>query len=223
MHKSVLLVAALLLPALLPAQDTAGKSEFEVASVKLGSSLGPGVPSFAGPRPGGFVSQNSSLARLIMVAFGLTETQVLGGPSWVRQDGWNIEAKYPANTTQTQMSEMLQGLLANRFRLTYHRETKTAPAYHLAISKGGPRLHASEVAEPMLSWGPTVISFKGGTIVQLLAALNRILQRPVLDETGLTGRYDIQLTFAPVSPDPLSRPPQMTSVLRFSQPSESWG
>jgi uncharacterized protein (TIGR03435 family) len=196
-------VAVATLLALAPltfAQEAAGKLVFEVASVKPGSAYGPGVGRAAGARPSGFQAMNTSLTSLIMIAFRLSEGQVVGGPRWIAEDGWNIDAKYPAGASQTQMPEMLQALLVERFHLTFHRETRTLAIYALIVAKGGSKLRASEVGQTTGTGGSSTIRYKGETVTQLTAQLSALLQRQVVDKTGLTGRYDMELTFAPVNP-----------------------
>jgi uncharacterized protein (TIGR03435 family) len=148
------------------------------------------------------VAQNTSLKRLVMFAFRMTEDQIVGGPDWVSQDVWNIDAKWPAGASQAQVPEMLQQMLADRFHLTYHRETRMLPTYDLIVAKTGSKLHASEATQAGMTGGSTALHYTGGTISQLAAQLSNILKRKAEDKTGFSGRYDMDLSFAPVAPNP---------------------
>ena len=140
---------------------------------------------------------------LIESAFGLKDYQVLNAPEWTRSERWTLEIKTTAPTTSRQKFELLQPLLADRFQLKYHRETKSMPIYSLVVAKGGPKLTPAPQDDKPGStrYGDQIIGHKYD-IRMLAPNLSGELNMPVVDKTGITGLYDIDLKWAP---DP-SRP-----------------
>jgi uncharacterized protein (TIGR03435 family) len=201
---------------------------FEAASVKPNKSIERNRG--AGFQPGGrFLARNMTLRSLVGIAYGtpqpLPSFRVVGGPAWIDSDGFDIEAKAVGDFQETQGGPgfsnsgelMLRTLLADRFHLKAHTETRDLPIYALvqARSNGslGPRLSRSNVdcdaavaaavaaraagATPSPADRP-VCAFRGFTgsgvtLGQLSAVLTPLLQRVVLDRTGLSGRFDVDL------------------------------
>ena len=124
--------------------QSAGAPRFAVATVKRNPStevLTMAVPMGVGYRPGGrLVAGNVPVAMLIQRAYSVQGFQVVGGPSWINTDGYDIEAKPEGSTDQKQMWLMLQTLLADRFKLAMHRETRDLPVWDLQTVKGGAKL-----------------------------------------------------------------------------------
>jgi len=174
---------------------------FEVVSVKPANpelSQG-GVAHMVNNPPGRFEARNLPLGDLVRSAWKLNKNQLMGGPNWLETAGWDIDARYPAGAGHAQLPEMLQGMLADRFRLVVHHETRTLPTYALAIAKGGTKLR--EDNEPGgMSAGPRSIRYHSGTMAELASQLSDYVGRQVADKTGLTGRYAIDLSFTPVDP-----------------------
>lgn len=215
---------------------------FEVASVRPAPSYSPGVDYRArgGPGtndPGQVNYPRTFLLSLIREAYGVRSDQI-SGPDWLRSEPYTIVAKIPPNTTKDQFNVMLQKLLAERFRLAFHHETKDFPVYVLTVAEGGPKLQPSPPereapAAPSMAAGqkggenpfPTLppgltraSSFRGGTayftfretmpefaeglgaLVNLSNGESVVRGGPppprVVDETGLTGRFDFNLEFA---------------------------
>ncbi len=186
-----------------PAQDT-DKVEFEVVSVKpanLALSQG-GAAHSTRTSKGRFEARNLPLRDLVRSAFQLNENQIEGGPSWFGTAGWNIDATFPAGGKQSDFPRMLQTMLADRFRLIVHRETRSLPVYLLVMAKGGPKLKESTETVHSSSAGPRMIRYNAASMGELADQLTSYLQRQVIDRTGLTGRYGINLKFAPVNADP---------------------
>src|ERR1700733_14740555 len=127
--------------------------EFEVASVK---PQAPGdTRGSIGPSPGAFIANGVSLKLLIEIAYYVKDFQISGGPDWIETDHYDISARAPAGFIPTgqQMQPMLQALLADRFGLKLHRETRELPAFALVVGKGGPKLNASTFADSRISIG----------------------------------------------------------------------
>ena len=101
---------------------------FEVASVKPRDPDNPRSMMVADPS-GRFTTMNIPVVMLIRTAFGLQHDQVIGGPDWMRSEGFNITAKAPEGTPVTAMGPLLESLLAERFQLTFHREKRELPPY----------------------------------------------------------------------------------------------
>jgi uncharacterized protein (TIGR03435 family) len=160
-------------------------SRFEVASIKSA----PPVGSTGGQRGLRMDKAQASfggmsLSALISYAYGVKLQQVTG-PDWLTTERFDIEAKLPEGASMERVPEMMQRLLAERFGLKFHRESKEFPVYALVAAKAGikltprpedfdPRAHNDQIAIPILS-------------ITLL--LEQIVDLPVVDETGLKGQY----------------------------------
>jgi uncharacterized protein (TIGR03435 family) len=134
---------------------------FEVASVKKAEPLNVNA-IMAGKMNLGMVIDNAqvniksmSIGEMMRVAYKVFPYQV-SGPEWVTAERYTVTAKMPAGSTRDQVPEMMQALLAERFKLTFHRETKDQPVYALVVMKGGPKLQESapDDAAPAPSGGP---------------------------------------------------------------------
>lgn len=160
--------------------------------------------SFAGNR---ITMSATTLASAVRFAYNLRRYQVLGGPSWINEDSYEIVAKGEENRPLTvdQFRQLLQTVLAERFRLIARRETRELPVYAMVVGAKGPRLKESKTGQFSMRGGQTQIDMSGGTMTQLSATLAGIVDRPVLDKTELKQKYDFKLEFAPetraVTPD----------------------
>jgi uncharacterized protein (TIGR03435 family) len=176
--------------------------KFEVASVKPGDrdSRQVGVHS---DNSGRFATTNTTLKILVGYAYGVENNQIANGPAWTDSDVWSIEAKsesrFQVGLDDSKIRLMLQSLLADRFHLSVHRETKEQPVYELVIAKGGPKLKetAPTFAGQNLNGGRGQLMAEGLQMSALAGSLSRQLGRSVIDKTGLAGRYDFKLTYTP--------------------------
>ena len=242
------------------AQSPEGAPAFEVASVKPAAPPGAGPFRFGmngGPGtadPGQWTGKSVTLKNVLMTAYGVKQYQI-SGPSWLDSERFDIAAKIPKGATREQFILMLQNLLAERFKLTLHREKKDLPMYALVVGKNGPKMKeslkesavvpgAGDSAAPsapapgrglgeagMVSVSPpggrggmamgsdgfpklppgagrggNLMMFMNGrfrmtasqqSMAGLTGMLGNLLDRPVLDMTGLTAKYDFTLEFAP--------------------------
>jgi len=151
-RRAVIRIVLALLPATVAvAQAAPDKPVFEVASVKPAAPQSPGmsrVGIFGGPGtsdPGQARFENVSQRMLLTQAYEVQDYQV-SGPAWLESERYDIVAKVPSGATKEQFRLMLQDLLAERFKLTLHRETKELPLYALVVAKGGSKL--KEAAPP---------------------------------------------------------------------------
>ena len=191
------------------AQAAAKVPEFEVASIK---------PNASGVRmqrvmftPDGFSATNIPLDFLVSDAYGISRDLISGGPNWIVSSRYDVEAKVAGadvaewhRLDPRQRNSMLLPLLADRFKLKVHKETKLRPIYKLVIAKNGPKLKEAKpgdtgtkgtnrVSRP----GMTLIAPRQGVPIAMLAdRLSEILHRTIVDKTGLTGKYDITLEWA---------------------------
>ena len=159
-----------------------------------------------GSSPDGLTANGATLQMLIQMAYGVADFQILGGPNWLTSERYDVGAKAGASAAgelQDIVSQrMLQALLVNRFRLMVHRETKEFPVYALVTAKGGPILKKSKPGIGLLIGQGQLIS-KGGSLGMLVDRLSRLLGRPILDKTGLTGNYDFTMRWEPESQAPI--------------------
>lgn len=183
---------------------------FEVASVKANSSGQAVMRLTAPPGTGRFDATNASTRILILNAHGLRDFQLAGAPAWTERERFDVAGRTTASATRDEISAMVRTLLAERFRLRTHRETREMPVYALVAATAdkrlGPGLKLS-TAETRTNISPTSISAVSMTMARLALTLSVVVGRVVTDETGLSGAYDLELTFAPEGPLPPAAPP----------------
>jgi uncharacterized protein (TIGR03435 family) len=161
--------------------------------------------------PRRWTARNETARDLICEAYDLRNFQVVGGPVWMYTEHFDISAtvddaaaaqlqKLSRQEQNQQMDLRLRSLLVDRFKLQMTRETKDEPAFALVIAKGGPKLLETSGHVPTSSThvenGLIVASYTGAEMSNLAASLSNRLGRPVLDQTGLTWKYDIALQYA---------------------------
>lgn len=179
-----------------------------------------------------FVGKNYTLKLLIAAAYNLSPKTISGGPGWIESDHYDIVAVTPGEVrpTHDEQMSMLRSLLADRFKLTFHREQKEFSIYELTVAKGGSKLKPSATPpdDP-----PQIISTvypdhmvlpaRNVSMSDLTSLMQRaMLDRPVVDKTGITGRYDFDLEWAPdetqfggevpAAPNDASSPPLFTAI-----------
>jgi uncharacterized protein (TIGR03435 family) len=238
-------------------QPPAAAPAFEVASVKPNTS-GDGRVMIQN-QPGRFIATNITLRLLIRNAYQMQDFQITGGPGWMASDHFDINAKVPdefrdlppgrPGEAPGPLQLMLRALLADRFKLTVHNETKDSPIYALVLARGdgklGPQLKPSTTdceamfaagrgrgrgpmpppgppppGEPMpcgIRIGMGNMAVGGSTLKQLANSLGMFAGRIVQDRTGLTGTYDMNLTWTPDQmpqrpPGAPDQPPQINGV-----------
>jgi len=160
-------------------------------------------------------------------ASGSFRMQVVGGPAWMDSTRYDIVAKPAGDPPRSQMyGPMLQSLLEDRFKLAVHRETREGPVYLLTLAKNGPKLHATKegacviadinhppetanaltpvCGKPKISKGDAnvTVDIPGATIANLCAQLSMVMDREVIDRTGIAGRFDIHLEVTPADLQP---------------------
>ncbi len=213
---------AFLLPRAILPQARGGPS-FEVASVKPMSAAEEGrQPSGLFTYAGGRIkASNYPLRRLIQEAFNVESYCIIGGPSWAETEPYMVEAKPPESSPSSkwvpenfksppnpEMRLMLQNLLADRFQLKVHRESRPGSVYALVVAKGGPRLKPPKnpAGAPFVSFGrngpvtaeATFLTLIGqnATLNLLASRLADILRAPVNDQTAIHGNFDFVVEYA---------------------------
>ena len=215
-------VLAALTSAALAAQAQA--PQFEVASIRPSAELQLGQASVGVHISGSQVRvAGLTLRDYVAMAYRLPANQV-SGPDWMTQVRFDVAAKLPDGGALSQVPEMLQALLAERFELKTHRDSKVFPVFALVVAKGGARVKERVATDDPPSPAGTVnvaaagsgsgvaVDLGGGssfslganrleitkaTLEQVAATFTRVMDRPVIDETGLKGVYDLALELSP--------------------------
>jgi len=218
---------------------------FEVATVKANASGGRGV--VISGTPSEFITRNTPLARIIGYALKVRDDQMMGLPAWTHTERFDITGKYSAGSrpSSAQVAQMVRGLLADRFKLQTHTETREGATFALVLARRdgrlGPNLtpHAFDCAaylaksrEGVVEDGPKAwpplcappisapqrIWASVRPISALASALARQVGRPVVDQTGLTGTYDFNLKWS--IPVQQAGPVTQNSASALPQPEE---
>ncbi len=175
------------------------KPEFEVASIRVAvkdNSSGIGVHNER------FETHNVTLKVLVARAFEVSTEEVFGGPDWADQDSYDIQAKMPVDLSDSQKKEqrplMLQALLADRFHLVMHRETRQVSGYTLTVGKSGPKLEtANAEAGTNMDSSRSQLKAQNADMDGLTKFLADRLEAPVANKTGLTGGFNFKLRWSP--------------------------
>lgn len=183
-----------------------------------------------------FVEKDYTLKLLIAAAYDLNPKAISGGPAWMDSDHYDILALTPGDKrpAHDEQMAMLRTLLADRFQLTFHRESKEFSIYALEVAKGGVKTGSGLRESKAAATDPPqlistvypqklVLPARNATMADFVSLLQRaVLDRPVVDKTGLTGRYDFDLEWAPdetqfggevpVAPTDAQSPPFFTAI-----------
>ena len=202
---------------------------FEVATIK------PTQGGVDGPRYSlrgrTFVAIAASLRDLIKFAHGVHASQIVNTPAWVESDRYDVEGvpRGEGMPNDRQIKAMLQKLLANRSQLAFHREQRDLPAFVLIPGNGTPKLtptKADPASLPVAGIGPGLFYGVNATTADFVTALQGVaMDRPVVDQTGLTGRWDFRLEWTPdpsqfggralpVGPSDANRPPALFTAIQ---------
>jgi uncharacterized protein (TIGR03435 family) len=226
-----------------PAGVGATGPTFEVVSVKPNKS-GDQRVMIQMPPNGRYTATNVAVRMLLRQAFDVQDFQIVGGPNWLATDRFDIVAKPPDGSTgPEQIRPMMRALLGDRFKLVAHNETREMPIFSLVVARAdgklGPKLSDAKVdcearfAAARRGGPPSAFPAPGQPIecgfmiaagnmnvggmpmLELARALSPMVGRMVIDKTGLKGRYDFQMAFAPEGrgfgpgpgPGPAEQPP----------------
>jgi uncharacterized protein (TIGR03435 family) len=212
------------------------QAAFEVASIKRNNS-GDRWESVSPLSGGRLTVKNATVAWLVTTAYHLQPFQVSGLPAWASSERFDVLAKAAdSNATIEQIRPMLQTLLADRFQMAIHHETKDLPIYALTVARNGPKLtkaKTDDCKDPTRSpcggfrifkrsqmWGNTV------TLKLFADELTFMMQRTVVDKTGIQGLYDIRVEWTPeqFGPEPGTEvKPEEANATLFTSMQEQLG
>ena len=183
---------------------------FEIADVHA-SAYSP-TPFARGGNLNGtrYILRDANMVDLVAAAYGVENDYVLGGPNWLERDRFDVIAKAPAGTSKENVRLMLRALLAERFKLVIHNDSKAMPAYVLTVGKGKPRIKESDDSVPAACGpGPKLPDPPPGGIANISVTCHNMtmdkfaenlhqmaggyLASPVVDQTGLKGFWDIDI------------------------------
>ena len=227
MKKALLLVIAAALSSFPAHSQTpptpSPQSQFEVASIRMAAPYTEEeVRSGAANNPWStfptnrFTAQRLTLKLLVGLAYGVDQQYIQGDPDWLNSQHYSIEAKVEGNKelTYDQIKPLLQHLLEQRFHLTTHRVTKLTSGYALIVARGGPKLTpGKEGITPHAYIVPNGVQAQGMDMAHFVPILSHPVGYPVVDKTGITGNYDIKLSYAPAN-DPNSNLPDLFTALQ---------
>jgi uncharacterized protein (TIGR03435 family) len=171
----------------------------EVASVK--PSHNTTADSNLDSLRGRLTATTITLRELIRLAYGVRDYQIGRAPGWIDSERFDIVAKSVSSKTNSLEDEksLVRELLADRFQLSTHREAKQMPVYLLVVAKNGPKLTAHNDSAPKTRGGCGRLVGRRVTTDVIATMLSRQLEHEVLNRTGLSGDYDVQLNFTPDS------------------------
>lgn len=192
---------------------------FEVASVRAAPpNADPQSGFWSRPGSGRFTASHVSLVRLIQLAYGIDESQIANKPGWIDSNLYDVDAKPRAGVslTREELKPCLQKLLQERFNLVAHMETRSGRGYALVVAKDGPQLKPASEGHfagerHLVSTGHMHVY--NCSLPQLAQYLTSAAGFPVVDQTGLTGSYDIDFDYNP-EPDTESVLPTLEVALK---------
>jgi uncharacterized protein (TIGR03435 family) len=179
---------------------------FQAASIKLNTSGGGGTVRI---EPGSVTGRNVTVKDLLRLAYELQDPQI-SGPDWIGIERYDVVANGESSASVPQVRLMLRTLLADRFKLKSHRETRELPVYWMTVAEGGPKLRDPKEEETFSAASAGKSPFKPGfasifsnkDLPEFAERLSRGIGRPVVDKTGIKGRYWFQLEWAADTPGP---------------------
>jgi uncharacterized protein (TIGR03435 family) len=180
------------------AAHSAVAQSFEVASVRPADPGAVGS-TFSFPPGGGIRVVNGTLRQIVETAwYEFRDFQIIGGPSWMNSERFDILATGGPGTGIPEVRKKLQTLLAARFGLRVHTETRDLPLYKLAVAKNGPKLEsATDSSGGGIQSSCGRMAGTKSTMANLAVYLSRYLHRPVEDDSGLAGTYNFEFEWTP--------------------------
>jgi len=184
---------------------------FEVATVKPSDPKN-GSQGFHSGDGRRIDCDNETVAEIVEFVYGVHAKQIVGAPQWFFDERWDVDGypDVPGEPDYKQMQGMYRKLLEERFGLKMHRETRTMGAYVLTVAKGGPKLSKSVDQEAMsdttfTQWNSQrrVLRVTSTTMAEFVMTMDSQLEKPLVDQTGLTGKWDFLLKWRPeTAPEP---------------------
>jgi uncharacterized protein (TIGR03435 family) len=197
------------------AAQPAARPEIEVASVKANKSVNNAIGNKFGPQSMSWT--NASLNTLIGAAYNVPGYRMIGAGGWMDSERWDINAKITVPTRTDEKFKLLQPLLAGRFHLKCHWETRELPLYRLVVAPGGPKFKEStEDERGGIRVDRGFITGRHTGITNFIYFLAGELQQTIVDETGLQGEYSIDLRWSPtdVTTPAAGDPPDLFAAMQ---------
>lgn len=201
-------------PKLLPAD---ADPSFAVATIKPNPSGGSSMQRLTTDGHG-FVVRNGSLGDLISFAYNVQTKQIAGGPSWMDEDRYDLDARQDQDglANDKQLRSMVRKLLEDRFKLTMHHEQREMAAFVLTVGKTGQKLTPTQSKGPLPGMGfrpaagGVMLRINNGTLDDLTDFLqSAVLDKPVVNQTNISGRFDISVKFTPDDSQFKGHPPKV--------------
>jgi uncharacterized protein (TIGR03435 family) len=181
---------------------------FDVAAIHLHKPV-PGERSHIVDTNGRFITVNVGLKAIVQWAFDVPASRIVGGPAWMSTERFDIEAKSESALdsrpgsdpieSRLEKRRMVRALLAERFHLIVHSETRDLPVYAMVTAKGGPAFLSTQAKGTTVNQSRGRIQIEGGenTMTVLAECLAEALDRVVIDKSGIQGRYSVSLKWTP--------------------------
>ena len=186
------LFACVLLPATLCRAQPAAQPSFEVAAIKPSATATNG--SSWRVQPGRLTMVNESIKQIIQAAYSVQDHEY-SGPAWLENERYNIDAKAESKGDGKQLLLMLQTLLAERFKLVVHHESKLMPGYALVVAKGGLKIQAAEGKGSNFNENKNKLTATRMDMTRVTKFLANLLSQPVVDETGVKDSFTFVLQY----------------------------
>jgi len=192
---------------------------FEVATIK--PSVQDGQLKYFRVRGREYLTHNTSLADLIELAYGVHPRQIVGAPAWMFEEKFDLAATPDGDGQPNgrQWLGMIKKLMADRFQLSFHRDKQELSVYVLLVGKNGPAgMTVSQSSNPFSSLefrpvaGGLMLPARNATMAAFCQMMQQVvLDRPLVDQTGISGKFDFNLTFAPDDSQFNGHPPQLAT------------
>ena len=213
----IILIGCLMFTALVSGQEK--RLTFEVASIKPVKPGGRGGGIKPKPAGQGYDAVGAPVRLMISLMYRIPMQHVTGGPGWLDSDLWDVEAKADKAYSIDDLHTMFQNLLADEFKLKFHKEIREGPVYALMVDKSGAKMKVNESPQ---DFEIPIGGGRGGVTIGKRVPMSyfcywlglsplRNDDRPVIDRTGLKGNYDFTLSFMPELPpgfDKANLPPE---------------
>lgn len=171
--------------------------------------------------------ENKTLREIFIFACGIHPKQLIGEPAWFASDHYDIDGvlDVKGEPSLKQMQHIVQKLLADRFALKFHRETRELPVYALAVAQGGPKIAKSKGDPNVLGdendqihAGQHTMAITNMSMTDFTLIMQFFMDRPVVDQTGLAGKWDFTWTWTTdesrVPPDAINPPPGLFTAIQ---------
>jgi uncharacterized protein (TIGR03435 family) len=176
---------------------------FEVATIKPSQADEQRAVMVQGTR---LVTRATSLVDMMMFAYGVHPLQIADAPDWMTAEKFDVvvQPNMPGRPSTAQMRSIVQQLLADRFKLAFHHAQRELPVYRIVAAKGGPKLTPATKEEQenntaAIGITPGLMTVINATLSEFASLMQRYvrLDRPIVDHTGIAGKYDFKLSWTP--------------------------